>query len=178
MKVVIGPYKKKDKNRKVKIRIHKYDTWNMDHTLAMIILPMLKQLRDTQHGSPNVDLEDVPESMRLIDHEEYDSQKCFDFYHEPNLQNIQCDIHDRWHWILDEMIWAFKQLVNEDSDKKFWTGEPDIIFVPCEDGSNFSKMEHGPNHTVVFDSEGYNKHQNRIQRGLTLFGKYYHGLWD
>ena len=37
--------------QKVKVRIDKYDTWSMDHTLAHIILPMLKQLRDTKHGS-------------------------------------------------------------------------------------------------------------------------------
>jgi hypothetical protein len=118
MRVRIGPYRK-NKNRKVKIRIHSYDTWNMDHTLALIILPMLKQLRDTAHGSPEVDLEDVPEPMRLIDHKEYDYQTCFDFYHEPDLQKIQCDIHDRWRWVLDEMIWSFKQVVKDDITKNF-----------------------------------------------------------
>ena len=29
--------------RDVDIHIHNYDTWNMDHTLALIIVPMLKQ---------------------------------------------------------------------------------------------------------------------------------------
>ena len=38
--------------RKVKVRIDEYDTWSMDHTLALIILPMLKQLKATKHGSP------------------------------------------------------------------------------------------------------------------------------
>jgi len=114
MKVVIGPYKKKDKNRKVKIHIDSYDTWSMDHTLALIILPMLKRLKETASGSPDVDLEDVPESMRLINHQTYDDQLCFDYYHEPDLQKIQCDVHDRWRWVLDEMIWAFKQIVKDD----------------------------------------------------------------
>ena len=44
--------------RKLKVRIDDYDTWSMDHTLAYIILPMLKQLRDTKHGSGYVDDED------------------------------------------------------------------------------------------------------------------------
>ena len=35
------------------IVIHNYDTWNMDHTLALIILPMLKQLKETKHGYPS-----------------------------------------------------------------------------------------------------------------------------
>lgn len=34
------------------IIIHPWDTWNMDHTLALIILPMLKQLKATKHGYP------------------------------------------------------------------------------------------------------------------------------
>src|SRR6056300_1710880 len=33
------------RDRKIKIRIDKYDTWAMDHTLALIALPMLKQLK-------------------------------------------------------------------------------------------------------------------------------------
>lgn len=53
MKVNIGPYPDKDNvKRIVEIQIDKYDTWNLDNTLAMIILPCLKQLRDTTHGYP------------------------------------------------------------------------------------------------------------------------------
>ena len=51
--------------RKIEVRIDKYDTWNMDNTLAHIILPMLKQLKETKHGSPLVDDEDLP-SARLL----------------------------------------------------------------------------------------------------------------
>lgn len=179
MKIHIGPYRK---NRKIDIRIDKYDTWSMDHTLALIILPMLKQLRDTTHGSHLVDLEDVPESMRTIDHEEWNCQSCFDFYHEPNLQKIQCDVHDRWRWVLDEMIWAFEQLNDEDNDAQFHSGEHDIEWVPFEYDENgepkYYEMKYGPNHTAVFDEEGYRKHHERINNGLRLFGKYYRGLWN
>lgn len=51
MKIEIGPYS--DKERKVDIHIDNYDTWSMDHTLSLIIVPMLIQLRDTNHGYPN-----------------------------------------------------------------------------------------------------------------------------
>jgi len=44
MKVCIGPYKEEGV-RKENVHIHDYDTWNMDHTLALIALPMLKQLK-------------------------------------------------------------------------------------------------------------------------------------
>jgi len=50
----------KIKKQKIEVRIDKYDTWSMDHTLSYIILPMLKQLRATKHGSPFTDDDDVP----------------------------------------------------------------------------------------------------------------------
>jgi len=36
----------------VKVKIDTYDTFSMDHTLACIILPMLKQLKETTHCYP------------------------------------------------------------------------------------------------------------------------------
>mgnify|MGYP003634814336 CR=1 FL=1 len=36
----------------IKVKIDKWDTWSMDHTLAHIILPMLVQLKATNHGYP------------------------------------------------------------------------------------------------------------------------------
>lgn len=164
------------------VKIDKWDSWSMDSTLAQIILPMLKQLRDTNHGSQLVDLEDVPEPMRTINHEEWDSQYCFEFYHEPDLQKIQCDLHDRWNWVMDEMIWTFEQLVDDDNDSQFHSGNWDMESVPCEWDENgkptLYNMKEGPNHTAVFNSEGYQKHHDRINNGLRLFGKYYQGLWD
>ena len=42
--------------RKVKIRIDNYDVWGMDHTLALIVHPMLLKLKEQKHGSPMVEL--------------------------------------------------------------------------------------------------------------------------
>ena len=39
--------------QKVKVKIEEWDTWNMDTTLAYIVLPMLKQLKATKHGYPS-----------------------------------------------------------------------------------------------------------------------------
>ena len=35
------------------VKIDRWDTWSMDHTLADIILPMLRQLKKSAHGAPN-----------------------------------------------------------------------------------------------------------------------------
>jgi hypothetical protein len=137
------------RDRKIKIRIDKYDTWSMDHTLALIALPMLKQLKETNHGSAQVDDEDLPEHMRLYNSEDsyYGDQQVFDFYDDPELcrQNIKCDIHDKWNWVMDEMIFAFEFIVDEDN-----------------------------RYSHKFDQDV----DNRVANGLRLFGKYYQGLWD
>jgi hypothetical protein len=45
MKVKIGNYPKKSP-RRITVNIDRYDTWSMDHTLALIILPLLLQYKE------------------------------------------------------------------------------------------------------------------------------------
>ena len=88
------------KQQKIKVRIDGYDTWSMDHTLAYIILPMLKQLKETKHGAPFVEMEDRPTHLQcLIDKESHD----VDPYH-----------FEAWDWVMDEMIYSFDCKANKD----------------------------------------------------------------
>jgi hypothetical protein len=164
------------------VKIDRWDTWSMDSTLAPIILPMLKQLRASNHGSGFVDLEDVPEHLRYSTYEQWDSQDCFDFYHDHKVKEGDCDNHARWNWVLDEMIWAFEQICDDDHDAQFHTGVYDMKSVPCawdENGKpTLYTFEEGPNHTAKYDAENHQKHNDRINNGTRLFGKYYRGLWD
>ena len=82
------------------IVIHDWDTWSMDHTLSYIIVPMLKQLKETKHGAPAVEFKDVPEELMPPDAEAV--KKLY-------MQNGETDenFFKRWDWVLDEMIWAF-----------------------------------------------------------------------
>ena len=182
MKVWIGPYKEGDSSRKEEIAIHDYDTWNMDHTLAMIILPMLKQLKETKHGVPTIDYEDMPEHLQYIrraddpraiyDMIDQSQQPEWDDLNEIEFQRqIKC-----WNWIMDEMIWAFEQILDDDNDKQFFSGVSDIYWEELENG--MSEMKWGPNDTFKVDREGLAKHNARIGNGLKLFGKYYRSLWD
>ena len=170
------------RKRTMKIHIDRWDTWSMDCTLGEIALPMLKQLRDTKHGSPFVDLEDVPEEMRYTETEEHDSQKCFDFYHADVIEKMECDVHTRWAWVLNEMIWAFEAHLDESSEDKFHEGEFDWDFEVSDTDENgkplLYEMKHGPNHTRKTDWEGLKAHWDRKQNGFRLFGKYYQGLWN
>jgi len=156
------------------VKIDDHDVWNMDSTLALIVLPMLKKLQKCKHGSPIVDLEDVPEIMRTTSTEDYDDQKTFDFYHEDE-KLVGHDMHDRWQWVLNEMVFAFESY-SYDWEEKYQSGEHDMEFKKLENG--FSEYVKGPNHTFECDYEALRVEQERINNGLRLFGKYYKGLWD
>ena len=167
------------------VKIDHYDTWSMDSTLAPIILPMLKQLRDTKHGSPQVDPDDLPEYMRTTTTEDWDSQSVFDFYNEKQSDGYDIDgydVHKKWEWVLNEMIFAFEHMVDDEWENEFSSGEHDLIHVPCEwDENGKPKLyttEHGPNHTYKCDYDGLFKVHERIGNGLRMFGKYFRHLWD
>jgi len=128
-----------NRDRKIKIRIDKYDTWSMDHTLALIVHPMLVQLRDTNHGFFCPDKEDVPH-IGLGEET--------DFGHSDTLAE------ERYKWVMDELVWTFEQLKNDNDYDLFYT----------EDKG--------------WDREAMNAHNDRIKNGLRLFGKYYRTLWD
>jgi len=160
------------RKRKIKIRIDKYDTWSMDATLSMIILPMLKQLHATNHGAPLVDDNDVPEHLRSTAAPPKENEWDTDGNH-----------FARWNWIMDELIWTFEQLQPDcDWEDQYRTGKYDLRSVPCEWDENgkpsMYEMKDGPNHTVKIDNDGMTAHQNRINNGLKLFEKYYQGLWN
>lgn len=155
-----------NKKRNIKIHIDGYDVWSMDHTLSMIVLPMLKRLRDNKNGAPFTDDKDVPKRLRSTSAPAKENDWDTDDLHQ-----------QRWDWIMDELIWTFEQLVDDDNDDQFHTGVHDMKFVK-EEGSKFSKMVKGPKDTHVFDAKASAKHHKRIDKGLKLFGKYYRGLWD
>ena len=85
----------------VKVKIEPWDTWDFRETLTPIIIPMLLQLKNTQHGAPLVDREDVPSFLQVklgTDNDPY--------------------IFERWEWILDEMVYAFASRSLEKADMK------------------------------------------------------------
>lgn len=153
------------RQRTVKIQIDPYDTWDMHSTLSLIIVPMLKQLNKTKHGCPFTDDEDVPEHLRSTAAPPKKDEWDIDTNHDL-----------RWEWIMGEMIWAFEQ-DTIDWEEKFYSGNIDTKFVKNE-GTDYSTMVDGPNHTFKIDFEGMDKHRERMVNGRRLFAKYYEALWD
>jgi hypothetical protein len=153
------------RDRKIRIHIDNYDVWNADYTIALIVLPILRKLKEEKHGSPYVDDEDVPEHLRSTaaapKENEWDSDSL---------------LEARWEYVLNEMIHTFECEANPDWEDQFYSGEHDIVWEKLENGLN--KMTKGPNDTFEVDHEGMSAAWVRRKEGLRLFGKYYHGLWD
>lgn len=158
------------KKRKIKIHIDKYDTWNMDGTLALIILPMLKQLKETQHGAPG----DMPEFSQT---DNGSSQSSFEFYKEGDSAAWDAG-HKRWEEILDKMIWSFEQRLDDNWDEKYWITHPvlDMDDYPEDEGKTCFPVRWKVKGEC--DWEGRQKHVEKMQEGFELFGKYYQNLWD
>jgi len=153
------------------VKIDRYDTWSMDHTLAHIVLPMLKQLKASKHGAPFTDDEDVPEELKSTSAPAKENEWDTDGNH-----------FKRWDWVMDEMIFAFECKLDDSWEDAFREGEIDWKTVPSAWNENgkptLYSMEDGPNHTYKCDYDGMKVVQERIQNGFRLFGKYYQGLWD
>ena len=143
------------------VKIDRWDTWSMDHTLALIILPMLKQLDITKHGAPFTEDDDVPEYLR--------SYMAQPKEHEWDTDSLH---FMRWDWILAEMIWAFEQELKDDDEAQFFDHSEcgDEKFPWNEAGQYISKIK--------VDEKGLEAHQKRKANGFKLFGKYYQNLWD
>ena len=140
------------------VKIDRWDTWSMDYTLSHVIVPMLKQLKETKHGSPFVDDEDVPEELKSTSAPPKENDYDIDENH-----------FKRWDWALNEMIWAFEQNLDDKSEEKFF------------DHAEWDEKEKdfGKNlHKIKIDQVGLKAHQDRKANGFRLFGKYYSGLWD
>ena len=179
MKIKIGKYPKKGNNRKVDIQIDNFDTWSFDHTLAHIIYPALLQLKATKHGIPS-------EIVNDVGGEDYVAQDSFDFYKETHNEAWEI-ASKRWDVILDKMIWSFGELIKDDYSEKYHHGKSEWDFVESDKlypnpisgkmEKTYQMVDKDPD-AHWWDKEGQALHEERIQEGIELFGKYYRNLWD
>ena len=150
--------------RKVKVKIHSYDSWEGAENLGYIILPLLKEVKKKKYGSPFVDPEDVPEHLRP-ENEEVDP-----------YGTVDDKFHARWDWVIDEIIYAFEHVAGDKTDweDQFYTkkdkDKPNFQMQKTEDGA---KLVSNTN----VDLDGMKEYQKRIDNGFRLFGKYYQSLW-
>lgn len=144
------------RERQVYVKIDNYDVWNMDETLRHIIGPMFVRLKAIKHGSGFIDDEDVPDELKSTS--------------APPLENpwdTDANLHRRYEWLLDEMIWAFTT-DHEEVKHKFY----DWTKVDKTDDLNKQIQ------SMQVDREGLDAYEKRVQNAYRLFGKYYQTFWD
>lgn len=154
------------KRRTVKVKVNNYDVWNMGETLAIVIVPMLKELKRQKQGHPWTDHADGPWYYR------FQSDTDAHNYNETGSYSGA-----RWDWIMDEMIWAFEQINTEDYDQKYWLERGEIDWDAGELDENNCRPIIWKKESRV-DWDGLKLHEAAINNGLRLFGKYYRNLWD
>ena len=149
------------KDRQIYVRIDRYDSWSADHTLALIAVPLLKQLQGSKHGAPFVDDADVPEGQGL---RSYESDKLPMDEYTPDANHFR-----RWDWVLSEIIWALEQKTSDGIEDQFYSKKN-----PELKDHNFESLMGN----IEVDMAGLKAWQERKDRGFLLFGKYYENLWD
>lgn len=187
MLVSIGPPDAPEDNpnqeRSISIQIDSWDTWSLDHTLALIILPSLKEYRKVLHGYPS-------NFSNLVSGSDHELQMCFDFYKE-SVDDYPDVSFEAWKMTVDKMIWSFEQIVNDQTLEEFYTiteskvrkGKTiDDMFKPVDpqdpkqgyilDDDNYYEIKQ------EIDWQGRERHEELIQEGIDLFAKYYKNLWD
>ena len=179
MKVNLGRYLN-SKKRKIDIKIDNFDTWSLDHTLSLIIFPALLQLKNTKQG--------IPSELNDSVGGDADNNLVFDFINE-DADEVFDKACKKWDEIFDKIIWSFLQIgIEDDYDSQYHHGEIDIGWEKLPD-SLYTNPVTGvkePLYRVVdknpdehwYDSVGHRLHEERIQEGLDLFGKYFRNLWD
>jgi len=149
----------KKRKRHIYVKIDNYDVWNMDETLRHIIGPMFVRLQSLKQGSGFVDDEDVPDELKSTAPGARDGCEEWDSDH---------NLHRRYAWLLDEMIWAFTT-DHEEERQKFY------------DWSEVDKKEDNLQRQLKklkVDEAALEAYDLRLQTAYKLFGKYYQTFWD
>lgn len=142
------------------VEIAPFDTWNADYTIALMVHPLLIQLKENKQGSPAVNDEDVPYHLKAINSEQSPED------------GVDVNWFKRFDYVLDEMIFAMGQIVNNHED------EPEYLIY--EDGVDIMDyFEQGRSPEVDDEKRAENRaYHARIQNGLRLFGLYFCDLWS
>ena len=151
MKVNIGKYKMNARPRNIKVQIDKWDTWSLDHTLAVIIAPALKHYKVTTQSYCG----------------EFTTEEEWHVVLDKMIFAFETLATDDWE----------AQFHSGTIDMKHIPMDANGNEVDKKDAVVYH-IGKGPNDTHVFDQAGWTAYNDRIQEGLNLFGKYYRSLWD
>jgi hypothetical protein len=134
------------------------ECWNLSNNIAQYILPRLKHFR-------NMERMGIPGNM-FVKHHNINTE-------EENLAS------KNWNAILDELIWTFEYIIDDErfnpmpSSKQFYT-------LNVNDMEGWIGREKSPEEKALWDAyiEKSQQLEERKNKGLALFAKYFDNLWD
>ena len=170
MKVEITRYKSGERKGEIKkcdVQVEYGDDWNADFTIATMVLPLLKKVKEKKQGAPLVEDEDVPEHLRSTSAPP-----------KENEWDTDANYFKRWDYVLDEILFAMQEIANDNENEPPYhtkTGTMEFGEINPEKGTGpliFKGWETTP------ESVAANKaYHDRIQNGCVLFGTYFQSLW-
>lgn len=144
------------KKRQEYVQIDYYDHWNVDHTLALIIAPLLKSLKEHKKSYGLIDDADVPEHLQSK------------FGVKEDEWSMDSLAEKRYEWFLNEVIWAFTVHKDDNETDQFYDHGTSVKGEDIMDAVRRIKV----------DQAGLDAHNARKQHAFNMFGKYYQTLWD
>ena len=169
MFVKIGAYPKDGQDQEIEVIVHKYDTYNADWTIATIVLPLLKRLKEKKQGAPYVDEQDVPEELRPPVGVDRD---------DPNHPWEDENFFKRWEHILDEIIFAMEEIASDNANEPSpYTKEGEMVLGEIDEETGTGSITFEGYEETKDSREAYNNYHARIRNGCRLFGVYFTALW-
>ena len=170
MKVEITRYKSGERKGEIKkcdVQVEYGDDWSADFTIATMVLPLLKKVKESKQGAPLVEDDDVPEHLRSTSAPP-----------KENEWDTDANYFKRWDYVLDEILFAMQEIANDNENEPPYHTKVGTM----EFGEIDKKTGTGP---ILFEgwestpeSKAANKaYHDRIQNGCVLFGTYFQSLW-
>lgn len=154
----------------IKIDITYSDCFNLDGTLGRVIVAALEAFKLQEYAGFTVEEQDLPEHLR------YEEPVMINgSYTERGLMGTDPLRQERFEWVINEMIFAFKSCYSGEGED-FWIDDPNYdpnadFLIDNEEGSLTINSQ------LDIDQEKQAAYNKRIQNGLNMFSKYYKALW-
>ncbi len=157
MKAELGPYRKKG-DRMVRIRIHNYDMWDLNSTLATIIFACMKRFKTCQKGTP----------MCMFDD---------DVMINPSKEDQEI-AKKKWDVIIDKITWTMYELSRGEPNSPSFKAKMVTSEKIEQDGSRSFHFvwPGGEEEEKIYDSAS-EIYRLRLHEGCELLGKYFQHLW-
>lgn len=163
MKVDITRYKSGERKGEIKkcdVQVEYSDDWNADWTIATMVLPLLKKVKENKQVAPFVEDMHVPEHLRSTSAPP-----------KENEWDTDANYFKRWYYVLDEMLFAMQEIANH------YENEPEVFVWP-EENEHLPLMEQMRlSIKIPGAEESFKAYHSRIQNGCVLFGTYFRSLW-